>query len=300
MILAFPGIEENFFRCTLFLQNLSNGLANGAVYALMALTVVIIYKTTGHLNFAQGEMAMFSTFLVFVLAVEHGWHVWLAILAVVGLSLLARRRARTQRSSGRWRSAACSARSSSPWACSSSSTGSPPRSGAPNPAARSRSRSPARLNDKIDILPTARPKFFITYKALGVWVTVAVLVRPASTSCSRRPSSASATEPWPPTASRALLVGIPVERMLMLGWASRPGIGTIAGAIIAAVPRTSSTSTSWAPCCSTASPPPRSAGSTRIAGRGGRRAARRDHRDVRARVLHLRRQRAAAWSWCWR
>ena len=38
----------------------------------MALTVVMIYKTTGHLNFAQGEMAMFSTFIVFVLAVEQG------------------------------------------------------------------------------------------------------------------------------------------------------------------------------------------------------------------------------------
>ena len=59
-LLAFPGIEDNFFTLTLFLQNLTNALANGAVYALMALTVVMIYKTTGHLNFAQGEMAMFS------------------------------------------------------------------------------------------------------------------------------------------------------------------------------------------------------------------------------------------------
>jgi len=83
MILAVPGIEDNFLTLTLFLQNLSNALANGAVYALMALTVVMIYKTTGHLNFAQGEMAMFTTFLVFVLAVEHGFPVWLAIVIVV-------------------------------------------------------------------------------------------------------------------------------------------------------------------------------------------------------------------------
>ena len=75
MILAFPGIEDNFFTLTLFLQNLANALANGAVYSLMALTVVMIYKTTGHLNFAQGEMAMFTTFIVFVLAVEQGWPV---------------------------------------------------------------------------------------------------------------------------------------------------------------------------------------------------------------------------------
>ena len=59
-VLAIPGIESNFFTLTLLLQNLTNALANGAVYALMALTVVMIYKTTGHLNFAQGEMAMFA------------------------------------------------------------------------------------------------------------------------------------------------------------------------------------------------------------------------------------------------
>ena len=38
----------------------------------MALTVVMIYKTTGHLNFAQGEMAMFTTFVVFVLGDRAG------------------------------------------------------------------------------------------------------------------------------------------------------------------------------------------------------------------------------------
>ena len=73
-ILAVPGIEDNFFTLTLLLQNLTNALANGAVYALMALTVVMIYKTTGHLNFAQGEMAMFSTFVVYVLAIEQGFN----------------------------------------------------------------------------------------------------------------------------------------------------------------------------------------------------------------------------------
>src|SRR4026208_1360599 len=82
-ILAMPGIEDNFFSLALFLQNLTNALANGAVYALMALTVVMIYKTTGHLNFAQGEMAMFSTFVVYVLAIEQGFNVWLAIVIVV-------------------------------------------------------------------------------------------------------------------------------------------------------------------------------------------------------------------------
>ena len=84
MILAFPGVEDNFFTLTLFLQNLANAAGQRrGVRALMALTVVMIYKTTGHLNFAQGEMAMFTTFVVFALAVEQGWPVWLAIGVVV-------------------------------------------------------------------------------------------------------------------------------------------------------------------------------------------------------------------------
>ena len=56
MILAIPFINESFFNWTLIGQLFVNGLKQGAIYALMALTVVIIYKTTGHLNFAQGEM----------------------------------------------------------------------------------------------------------------------------------------------------------------------------------------------------------------------------------------------------
>src|SRR6478735_51064 len=93
-VLAVPGIESNFFSLTLLLQNLTNALANGAVYALMALTVVMIYKTTGHLNFAQGEMAMFSTFIVYALTagtgvanVWFGLPVWIGIVIAILLSM---------------------------------------------------------------------------------------------------------------------------------------------------------------------------------------------------------------------
>ena len=48
----------------LFLQRLVDGLSEGSVYALLALGLVIIYRGTGHLNFAQGEMALFSTYAV--------------------------------------------------------------------------------------------------------------------------------------------------------------------------------------------------------------------------------------------
>ena len=40
-----------------------SGLATGSIYALMALSLVIVYNATRTLNFAQGEMLMISTFV---------------------------------------------------------------------------------------------------------------------------------------------------------------------------------------------------------------------------------------------
>lgn len=51
----------------MFLQLLLSGIAFGSLYALIALAMVIIYKTSEVLNFGQGEMAMISTFVAFML-----------------------------------------------------------------------------------------------------------------------------------------------------------------------------------------------------------------------------------------
>ena len=51
----------------LFTNQVLSGIANGAIYACMALAVVMIYQAIDHLNFAQGEMAMFSTFIAWQL-----------------------------------------------------------------------------------------------------------------------------------------------------------------------------------------------------------------------------------------
>ncbi|MCD6266735.1 MAG: branched-chain amino acid ABC transporter permease [Deltaproteobacteria bacterium] len=51
----------------MFLQLLVSGIAIGSIYALVALAMVIIYKTSEVPNFAQGEMAMISTFVAFTL-----------------------------------------------------------------------------------------------------------------------------------------------------------------------------------------------------------------------------------------
>jgi branched-chain amino acid transport system permease protein len=47
----------------LFIRQVIAGFATGGIYACMALAVVMIYQAIHHLNFAQGEMAMFSTYI---------------------------------------------------------------------------------------------------------------------------------------------------------------------------------------------------------------------------------------------
>jgi branched-chain amino acid transport system permease protein len=70
-----------------FLQQVVDGLAAGSIYGAVALSLVLIYRTTGIVNFAQGEMAMFSTFIAWGL-VEAGLPLALAILATLALSFL--------------------------------------------------------------------------------------------------------------------------------------------------------------------------------------------------------------------
>src|ERR1700751_3683226 len=71
----------------LFLQQVLAGLATGAIYASMALAVVMIYQAIDHLNFAQGEMAMFSTFLAWQM-MQWGQPYWVAFIGAVVLSFL--------------------------------------------------------------------------------------------------------------------------------------------------------------------------------------------------------------------
>ncbi|MGE5270119.1 MAG: branched-chain amino acid ABC transporter permease [Thiohalocapsa sp.] len=71
-----------------FLQQVMAGLATGGIYACMALAVVMIYQAIDHLNFAQGEMAMFSTFIAWQL-LQWGQPYWLAFVLAVAVSFVA-------------------------------------------------------------------------------------------------------------------------------------------------------------------------------------------------------------------
>lgn len=63
------------------------GLANGSIYASVALALVMIYRATGMINFAQGEMAVTSTYIALSL-MHAGLTYWTAFFLTVGLSFI--------------------------------------------------------------------------------------------------------------------------------------------------------------------------------------------------------------------
>ncbi|MEP7105292.1 MAG: branched-chain amino acid ABC transporter permease [Chloroflexota bacterium] len=69
------------------IQQVVSGLAAGAVYASLALALVLIYSSMEALNFAQGEMAMFSTFVAWTLITQLHINYYLAFAATVMLSI---------------------------------------------------------------------------------------------------------------------------------------------------------------------------------------------------------------------
>jgi branched-chain amino acid transport system permease protein len=76
------------FTWTDFAQQVVSGLATGSIYASLALAIVIIYRSTGVINFAQGEMAMFSTFIAWwLIADPQGPELYLWIGFVLTLAI---------------------------------------------------------------------------------------------------------------------------------------------------------------------------------------------------------------------
>ncbi|CAM5222069.1 Branched-chain amino acid transport system permease protein OS=Castellaniella defragrans OX=75697 GN=HNR28_003410 PE=3 SV=1 [Castellaniella defragrans] len=71
----------------LFLQQLMNGITSGAIYGSLALALVLIYRATHIINFAQGEMAMFCVFIAWQ-SVRLGMPVWAAFLLTLAIAFL--------------------------------------------------------------------------------------------------------------------------------------------------------------------------------------------------------------------
>ena len=67
------------------LQQILSGIASGGIYASLALALVLIYNAMGLVNFAQGEMAMFATFLAFTL-IGRGMSYWIALPIIIAIA----------------------------------------------------------------------------------------------------------------------------------------------------------------------------------------------------------------------
>ncbi|MCG3190047.1 MAG: High-affinity branched-chain amino acid transport system permease protein LivH [Burkholderiaceae bacterium] len=68
-----------------FAHQIFAGLANGCIYGSVALALVMIYQATHHLNFAQGEMATFSTYIAWAL-IQRGTPYWAAFAITLAVS----------------------------------------------------------------------------------------------------------------------------------------------------------------------------------------------------------------------
>ena len=64
---------------------LMSGVSAGALYAMVAIGLVLVYRSTGHINFSHGELFMFGGFIAYTFFVIMGIPYFLSLaLAVVG------------------------------------------------------------------------------------------------------------------------------------------------------------------------------------------------------------------------
>ena len=68
-----------------FIQQVVSGLATGSIYAALALALVMIYEATDVVNFAQGEMAMFATYICWSM-LNAGMPYWVAFFATLAFA----------------------------------------------------------------------------------------------------------------------------------------------------------------------------------------------------------------------
>lgn len=205
----------------LFLQRLVDGLGNGIIYGIVALALVIIFRSTGMLNFAQGEMAMMSTFLTWTLT-DKGLPVWLAIVVSMAISFVAGaliERIVVRPVEGKNTLAAVivtigmfltiNALATWQWASESKSMPTPwPR--------RTWEIGGVRVDSHV---------VFMALLLVGVVFLLSVLFNQTKLGLSLRAAASNRES--------AALVGISVSQTLMIGWGLAAAIGALAGAMVA-------------------------------------------------------------------
>jgi len=216
------GLKDGF---SLLLQRVFDGLNNGFIYAAVALSLVLIYKATGIVNFAQGEMAMLGTFGAYVLIVEQGLPIWPGILLAMAASGVVA--AGIERTLIRPFDPSnhlaivivtlglflgMNALAGVIW-------GFDPRS-FPTPF-------PGAADDYIDVFGAR-----LRYESIGIWVTVIVVVL-LVTLLLKKTKIGLAFRAVSATLESSRLVGIHIGRTLQFGWALAAAVGTLAGCLVA-------------------------------------------------------------------
>ncbi len=72
---------------SLLIHQILSGVATGGIYASLALALVMIYQATELVNFAQGEMAMFATYIAWSL-IQSGMPYWAAFFLTVAIAFI--------------------------------------------------------------------------------------------------------------------------------------------------------------------------------------------------------------------
>jgi branched-chain amino acid transport system permease protein len=209
----------------LFLQRTADGLNNGFIYAAMAMALVLIYKATGVVNFAQGNMAMFGTFIAYVLIVEQGLPVWpgivvAMILSAIGGAVIERIFVRPFDPANHLAIIIVTLA----WflilgAVAGVIWGFDPRS-FPTPF-------PGGKSDYFDVFGAR-----VRYANLGIWLTILVVLL-LVTLLLKRTKVGLAFRAVSSNLESSRLVGIHIGRTLQFGWALAAAVGTLAGCLIA-------------------------------------------------------------------
>lgn len=227
----------------LLLQRSFDGLFNGAIYASLALALVTIYRSTGLLNLAQGELATFGGYLALVLSSPasgalagtglaawlpgHPWPVALAILGAVVLSMIGGAMIQRVVFSGLGKASELASINVTIGLLifmSGLTTRLWGTSGRFFP-----SLFPTGPDDYIPV-SGAR----LRYATLGSWATLLIILVLLSLLI-KRTKLGLAFRAITSNREGAELVGIPVGRTLMMGWAVAAGLGTVAATLVAGI-----------------------------------------------------------------
>ena len=205
-----------------FVQQVATGLATGSVYAVLALAIVLVYQSTSVVNFAQGEMATFATFIAWSLLTRMTfWPAFVLTLliafalgaAIERLVLRPVERAPTLNSVIVTLGLFTLLNSVALWLYG----------GVPKPFPSPALFSGAPLS--MGTVTISRLNIGIFGMAVAIMLALFTFLNGTKLGLGMR---ATAQNP-----SAARLVGIPVGRMLTLGWALSAAVGAVAGMLIA-------------------------------------------------------------------